>query len=103
MLPHPLAHAATAIAPSAFALARRPLWPALMTLALGLTLPVLLSLPKVWAMATRAVVPGDWPPTDYDLASHFNWFFRNYGPEGSLAAALPLLLACLFAALWVRR
>ncbi|HLL53735.1 MAG TPA: hypothetical protein VK447_09330 [Myxococcaceae bacterium] len=100
---HLLAFAAAALVMGVLALTRRPLWPALRTLALSLGLPALMALPKAWSMATRAVTPGPWPATEYNLLSHLNWFFRSYGPEGKLAAVGPLLVTGAFVIGWARR
>jgi hypothetical protein len=54
-------------------------------------------------MATRAVTPGAWPVTEYNAASHFNWFFKTYRPEGWLAAVGPLLVTAAFVACWLPR
>ncbi|HYO55541.1 hypothetical protein [Archangium sp.] len=100
---HLVAFAAISVAMAAVTLWRRPLLPALRTLVLCMALPALLALPKVWSMATRAVVPGPWPATEYNLLSHFNWFFRTYRPEGLLAVAAPLLATLVFVGCWARR
>ncbi len=102
MLSHLVAFVALCVALAAFMLTQRPLGPAVRTLALGLVGPVLLATPKALSMAFRAVTPGSWPPTEYHLESHFAWFFQNYRPEGVLAAAAPLAVAVVFAALWWR-
>jgi len=103
MLSHLLAFAVLCVLLGVWALSRRPRIPALRTLALGLVLPVGVSLGPAWVLATRAVSPGPWPATVYDAASHLNWFFRNYRPEGWLAVAAPLAVSLTFAALYVRR
>jgi hypothetical protein len=103
MLSHLLAFAVLCVLLGVWALCRRPLWPALRTMALGLVLPVGVSLGQVWGLATRAVSPGPWPATVYDAASHLNWFFRNYRPEGWLAAAAPLAVSLTFVGLYLRR
>jgi hypothetical protein len=103
LLSHLVAFAAMGFVMAAYTLTRRPLLPALRVLALGLALPAALSLSKVWSMATRAVTPGEWPATVYDFSSHFNWFFKNYRPEGQLAALVPLVVACVFALVYLVR
>lgn len=103
MLSHLVAFVALCLALAAHALTRRPLLPAARAAALGLLGPSLLAVPKVLSMADRAVTPGPWPKTEYNLASHFAWFFQNYRPEGFLAAAAPLCVAAIFAALYLRR
>lgn len=102
-LSHLVAFAAMGVALAAMALCRRPLRRSVLIGAAGLGLPVLLSLSKVWSMATRAVTPGPWPATEYALLSHVNWFFKNYRPEGKLAAVGPLLVTAAFALGWLRR
>jgi hypothetical protein len=69
--------------------------------AAGLGLPIVLAVPKVWAMAGRSVTPGPWAPTEYAALSHLNWFFRNYAPEGWLAAWCPLIITAALLATWV--
>ncbi|MGQ0503878.1 MAG: hypothetical protein ACT4TC_01010 [Myxococcaceae bacterium] len=71
--------------------------------ALGLALPVLLSLPKALKLAERAVVPGDAPRTEYAAAAHVNWFFKNYLPEGRLGVAVPLAITVTLLGLWLLR
>ncbi len=103
LLSHLVAFAATGFVMGAFALTQKPRLPALKALGLGLAVPALLSVSKVWSMAGRAVTPGPWPATVYDLPSHFNWFFKNYRPEGSLAALVPLVIGAFFAAVYMVR
>lgn len=71
--------------------------------ALGLALPLLISVPKIWSMAIRALTPGPWPATEFALTSHLNWFFRNYRPEGRLAAWGPVLVSSAMVLLYLRR
>ncbi len=73
------------------------------TLALGVAAPVVLSVPQALHMGARAVVPGEQPATEYALASHVNWFFKNYGPEGKLGVVVPLAVAAVLLALCLRR
>jgi hypothetical protein len=100
MLSHLVAFAAVGLLVGAAALAgadrRLRAWRAAQCLAL----PALVSLAKVWEMATRAVTPGDWPATEYNLAAHVGWFFRNYRPEGWLAAAGPLAVTAALTGVW---
>lgn len=103
LLSHLLAFVALAVALAAWTLVRQPRGPTARVLLQGLALPALLSLPKAWSMAQVAVHPGPQPATEYSLASHFNWFFRNYRPEGYLAALAPLLVTAVFVALYLRR
>jgi hypothetical protein len=74
---------------------------ALRTLAAGVALPLLVSLPQALRMGERAVVPGDQPATEYALASHVNWFFKNYVPEGKLGVLVPLLVCAVLLALYL--
>ena len=103
MLTHLLAFAAGVAVLAAWSLAHAQRFRAVRTLALGLSLPAVLSVPKVVAMATRAVTPGDWPETTYAFASHFAWFFQNYRPEGLLAVAAPLTVSTVFVGLYLWR
>ncbi|MBI3182502.1 MAG: hypothetical protein HYZ28_10185 [Myxococcales bacterium] len=103
MLSHLVAFVALCLGLVAFGLTRRPLFRSLRAAVLGLLAPALLCLPKAWAMAHRAVTEGPWPPTEYNLTSHFAWFFQNYRPEGVLAAAAPLAVSAVFAALYLWR
>jgi len=100
---HLLAFAALAVAMAAVALVERPLWPSLRTLVSCMGLPALLSVPKVFAMASRAITPGPWPATEYNALSHLNWFFKTYGPEGKLAVLGPLLTVLFFVGAWLGR
>ncbi|ATB39239.1 hypothetical protein CYFUS_004683 [Cystobacter fuscus] len=102
-LSHLVAFAAISVAMAAVALSGRPWRARIQGLAVSMGLPVLLSLPKAWSMATRAVTPGDWPVTEYNAASHINWFFKTYQPEGWLAAVGPLLVTLAFGVYWLRR
>jgi hypothetical protein len=102
MLSHLLAFAALGVMLGAIALAR-PASSSLVRLAAGLGLPGLLAVPKVWAMATRAVTSGPWPPTEYAALSHLNWFFKNYVPEGYLAAWGPLIVTGALVGVWFIR
>jgi hypothetical protein len=102
MLAHLLAFAALAVMLGAVALAR-PGRNSVARLAAGLGLPGLLALPKIWAMGTRAVTSGAWPPTEYAALSHLNWFFRNYVPEGYLAAWGPLAVTAVLVGAWFWR
>lgn len=70
---------------------------------LGLALPLLISVPKIWSMAERALTPGPWPATEFALMSHLNWFFRNYRPEGLLAAWGPVIVSSAMVLLYLRR
>jgi hypothetical protein len=111
MLSHLVAFAALALAIAALALAQGRRregagasgFTGVLIAVLGLLLPVVISVPKVWSMATRAVTPGPWPATEYAAMSHVNWFFRNYRPEGYLAAWATLLITVAFVVLWWRR
>lgn len=103
LLSHQLAFAALGVALAALAIGRRDFGRSLRALALGLALPVALSLPTALTLSRRALDRGDWPETRYDLASHFNWFFKHYGPEGSLAAVGPLLVAAICLVAWFKR
>jgi len=103
MQSHLVAFVALALSLCVLALAQPPRRRSLQMAALALALPVALSLPKVWSMAVRAVTPGSWPATSYSGVSHFLWFFRNYRPEGFLAAWGPLLVTSVFVVLYLRR
>ena len=103
MQSHLLAFVALAVAICALAFAHPPRSQSLRLAALSLLLPGALSLPKVWAMAVRALTPGPWPATSYGATAHFIWFLRNYRPEGFLAAWGPLLVSAVFVALYLRR
>lgn len=103
MLSHLVAFVALCVALGAFALSQPSRRRTLGMMAGGLVAPLLLSFPKVLSMAQRAVVPGDWPATSYQLSSHFAWFFQNYRPEGVLAAWAPLAVTVALAALYLRR
>lgn len=85
------------------AVLHRPRLVSLRVLLLGVVFPVIVSIPKALSMSRRAVTSGPWPPTELGWAAHFNWFFRNYGPEGKLAAAGALLTTVLLLAVWVYR
>lgn len=100
LLSHLVAFAVLAFLIGVAALASPPRARSIRLGVLSLGLPVLISLPKVISMATRAVTPGEWPETRYDAAAHVGWFFRSYRPEGLLAVAGPLAIAAAFAALW---
>jgi len=100
LLSHLVAFAVLAFLVGVAALVSRPRAQALRLGALSLGAPMLLSLPKAWSMAFRAVTPGDWPENFYGAEAHLNWFFKNYRPEGVLAVAGPLAIALGFAGLW---
>jgi hypothetical protein len=100
LLSHLVAFAVLAFLVGVAALVSRPRGLSIRLGALSLGAPVLLSLPKAWSMATRAVVPGDWPESFYGAEAHLNWFFKNYRPEGLLSVAGPLAIALAFAGLW---
>jgi len=100
LLSHLVSFAALAFLIGVAALAGAPRGRAIRLGALCVGLPVALSLPKAWEMATRAVTPGDWPATEYGAAAHVGWFFRSYRPEGWLAVAGPLAIAAAFAGTW---
>ncbi|MCC6335077.1 MAG: hypothetical protein IT380_13950 [Myxococcales bacterium] len=72
-------------------------------LAVALSVPVLLSIPRALTLANRAVTAGDWPATEYALAAHVNWFFKYTAPEGKLSVVAPLVVTGLFALLFVVR
>jgi hypothetical protein len=63
-LSHLVAFVAVAVAMTAIALSQRPARAKIRVLVTSMGLPLLLSLPKAWAMATRAVTPGAWPVTE---------------------------------------
>jgi len=100
LLSHLVAFAVLAFLVGVAALVTRPRAQAIRLGALSLGAPVLLSLPKAWSMAGRAVTPGDWPENFYGAEAHLNWFFKNYRPEGLLAVAGPLAISLAFAGLW---
>lgn len=75
----------------------------LRTAVASLALPTLLSVSRIWVMARRAVQPGDWPKTEWDLASHFNWFFKNQVPDGAMTVWAPLIVVAVFLVIWARR
>lgn len=89
-LSHLVAFALLVFLVGVLALATRPWRTSIPRALTGLVLPVVVSLTKSIAMATRAVKPGPWPATEYGLGSHFNWFFKSYRPEGQLSVVLPL-------------
>jgi len=100
---HLLAFAVLGLLLLAVALCHPPRWRSLRALAYGLGASALLSVPKAYSMATRAVSNGAWPPTEYAALSHFNWFFKNYIPEGWLAAWAAIGVALAMVILWWRR
>ncbi len=69
----------------------------------GFAAPLLVCVPRAWEIVHRAVSPGTAVPTEYAAMSHLNWFFKNYRPEGKLAAFYPLVAAILFVLLWLWR
>ena len=85
------------------ALVRADRWQALRRLGLSLTLPALLAAPMGWTMLTRAATAGAWPENDYGAMSHLMWFFRNYGPEGFLAVAGPVVVTVVMVGCFVWR
>lgn len=105
MLCHLLAFALLPLCLGAAALASPQRRAALRLCAGGLCLPAAFALPRLLALGTRAVTSGDWPPTEYALAAHFNWAFKHFRPEGHLAALGPVLtLGALLAwSAWRRR
>jgi hypothetical protein len=100
---HLVAFVALVVALGALALSRSPKGRSLRYALLGLALPFLVSVPKVWSMAGRALSVGPWPATEYGGLSHLNWFFRNYRPEGILAAWGPLLVSAILFVAYLRR
>lgn len=100
---HLVAFVALTLLLAVLALCHPPRVRSLRVAALGLALPLLISVPKIWSMAFRAVTPGPWPPTEFALMSHLNWFFRNYRPEGRLAAWGPVLVSSAMVLLYLRR
>jgi len=104
MQSHLLAFAALVVVLTVLALCRPPRLESLQMAVLALTLPIGLAIPKMWSMAMRAFVPGEWPATRYAAGSHLLWFARNYRPEGFLAAWGPALVSAVFILLyWKRR
>jgi hypothetical protein len=100
---HLLAFVALVLSLGVLALCHPPRRRSLRWAAMGLALPLALSLPKVWSMAVRALTPGAWPATEYALTSHLTWFFRNYRPEGLLAAWGPVLVSTAMVLLYLGR
>lgn len=77
---------------------------ALRRAALGLAPAALLCAARVLALLGRAAAPGSHLPSSYDAASHVNFLFRAYRPEGLLAVAGPLLVTAVFVvAGWMHR
>ncbi len=103
MQSHLLAFTALVLVLIVLALCRPPRLESLRMAAMALALPLAISVPKIWSMAVRAVTPGPWPSTHYGAIPHLLWFFRNYRPEGFLAAWAPLLVSAVFVALYLRR
>lgn len=100
---HLVAFVALVVALAGMAVSHPPAARSARLAAISLAFPLAISLPKIGSMAMRAVTPGPWPPTEYALWSHINWFFRNYRPEGRLAAWGPFLISVVFLFLWIRR
>lgn len=103
MQSHLVAFVALAVAVIALAVCYPPRVESLKMAAASLLLPIAISIPKMWSMAVRAVTEGPWPATHYGGISHLVWFFRNYRPEGFLAAWGPQLITTLFVVLYLRR
>src|SRR5215469_14666878 len=103
MQSHLVAFVALAVAVIALAVCYPPRLESLKMAAASLFLPIAISIPKMWSMAVRAVTEGPWPTTHYGGISHLVWFFRNYRPEGFLAAWGPQLITTLFVVLYLRR
>jgi len=103
MQSHLVAFVALAVAVIALAVCYPPRLESLKMAAASLLLPIAISIPKMWSMAVRAVTEGPWPATHYGGISHLVWFFRNYRPEGFLAAWGPQLITTLFVVLYLRR
>jgi len=103
LLSHLVAFAVLAFLIGVAALASPPRARSIRLGMLSLGLPVLLSVPKVFSMATRAVTPGDWPATEHGTEAHLSWFFKSYGPEGWLSVVGPLAIAAVLVGLWWRR
>jgi hypothetical protein len=101
-LSHLVAFQVLVVLVAALALCTRPRMQSIRRAFWGLLPPLLLSLPKVWSMTLHAVHRGPWAANTWDLPSHFNWFFKTYRPEGSLAAAGALVttLVLVGLALW---
>ncbi len=103
MMAHLVAFAALGVALLAYALSAPKRRTRLLLLAASVTAPVVFAVPKILTMASRAVTPGGYVPTEYNAAAHLNWFFKNYAPEGLLAAALPAFVTAVFAVLYLAR
>ena len=84
------------------ALFTRPFRTAFKRALAGLAFPLALSASRVWQLAFRAVRTGDWPATEYNVMSHLNWFFKNYGPEGRLSVLGPLFVSLVLLAAYLR-
>jgi hypothetical protein len=102
LLSHLVAFVVLGLIIAALSLSQTNVVRALRSAALGLALPVALSLSKVFLMAGRAVESGPWPPTEYNLASHFVWFFQTTRPEGLFTILAPLLVSLVFVVQYLR-
>ncbi|MBN1205424.1 MAG: hypothetical protein JXB05_10920 [Myxococcaceae bacterium] len=104
MLSHLVAFGMLGVGVVALALASPLRGEALRRAALGLAPATLLCATRVLALVGRAAAPGSHLPSSYDAASHVNFLFRAYRPEGLLAVAGPLLVTAVFVvAGWVHR
>jgi hypothetical protein len=104
MLSHLVAFGMLSVGVAALAFASPPRGKALLSAALGLAPAALLCATRVLTLVGRAAAPGTHLPSSYDAASHANFLFRAYRPEGLLAVAGPLLVTAVFVvAGWIHR
>lgn len=73
------------------------------SLAIALGPALVLAVPRVLVLLTRAVDAGGAPETEYNAEAHVNWFFKHYVPEGNLQSFLPAVLSGLFLLMFLLR